>query len=79
MPRGDQDTRALQDALRALFPEDAEAWCGRVLDLPRRPDRSEEIREDATRGLPLEVQLTPEVERYMRSHRLYGRDEAGDA
>ena len=79
MPRGDQDTGSLRDALAALFPEDAEAWRSRVVDLPRRPDRSQEIREDATHGLPLEEQLTPEVEHYVQSHRLYGRDEAGDA
>ena len=75
MPRGDQDVKTLLEALRELFPEDPEAWCGRVLDLPRRSDRSEEIRSDLSAELPLEDQLTPEVEAYIHRHGLYGHGE----
>lgn len=79
MPRGEQDIEGLQNALEALFPEDAEAWRGRVLDLPRRSDRSMEIRSDVINDVPLEDQLTPEVEAYVRLHGLYGRDARDDA
>ncbi len=76
MPRGEQEVEALQDALGALFPEDSRAWRDRVLDLPRRTDRSEEIRSDLSSESPLDDQLLPEVAAYIRSHGLYGRNEA---
>jgi nicotinate-nucleotide adenylyltransferase len=79
MPRGSQDTQALRDGLAALFPEDAEAWRGRVLDLPRRPDQSQNIRSDVTKERPIENQLTPEVENYVRLHDLYRQDGAAEA
>ena len=78
MPRGDQDLKTLQESLRRVFPEDPETWCGRVLDLPRRSDRSEEIRQDLTEERPLEDQLTPEVSAYIHQHGLYRGDVDAD-
>ena len=79
MPRGDQDVKTLLEALKALFPEDPATWCGRVLDLPRRSDRSEEIRSDLSEEIPLEDQLTPEVAAYIHRHGLYEDGGVDDA
>ena len=76
MPRGEQDVEALRNALGALFPEDPEAWRDRVLDLPRRTDRSEVIRSELTSENQLDDELLPEVAAYIDSHGLYGRNEA---
>jgi len=68
------DTR--EALLSSLSPElpggaDAALWAGRVLELPPVDLSSTMVRQRLARGESVAGMIAPEVERYIRSHRLY--------
>ena len=72
MPRPPYSRARLEKAYKKVFEGDWARWMSRTLDLPTRADRSTDIRSMISRGDSLKNLLTPEVERYVHEHRLYG-------
>ncbi|MEE2682223.1 MAG: nicotinate (nicotinamide) nucleotide adenylyltransferase [Planctomycetota bacterium] len=72
MPRPPHSRNALSAEYQRLHPDRAGLWLARTLELPMLDDRSTDIRTLIAEGRSLNSLLAPEVEDYVREHRLYG-------
>ena len=72
MPRAPLTHDRLLAEYRAFYPATSDRWVARTLDLPVVEGCSTDIRSMIAAAEPLDTLLVPEVEDYVRRHRLYG-------
>ncbi len=72
LPRAPFGPDVLPQRLAEVYPEDAERWCRRILQIPGLEASSTDVRGALARGDPLETLVPKTVLDYIRAQGLYG-------